>query len=92
MESRLAKKIESRVETVMTIFQLLLYSCVSTHYTDGNPLTKTCDWRPDAFFAQEDQCKQNGTNELGHLVFSEAAEERRIEYFKCAETDVVGKP
>ena len=45
----------------MTIFQLMLYSCVMTMYPmTGDLLSKTCNWQPRGWYLSEQKCSDDG--------------------------------
>lgn len=71
----------------MTIFQLLLYSCVVTNGHGGELLSKTCDWRPSAFYRSEGKCGVEGSQQHGKPVHEFAvvleASPRTIEGHRC---------
>ena len=67
----------------MIFFQLLVYSCVTANGIDGSLLSKTCDWRRQEFYLKEEACKADGNGLIGHPIFSDTYEDRKIENFKC---------
>lgn len=70
----------------MTIFQLLLYSCVVTNGMDGLLLSKTCEWRASAFYRSEGKCGVEGAQQHGRTVHEFAfnpAASRKVETHKC---------
>jgi hypothetical protein len=66
----------------MMIFQLFIFSCVTAFALNGD-WTKSCRSSPDAMFQSEDGCMQAGEKWLGRPLFSDVAEDRKVEEFKC---------
>jgi hypothetical protein len=71
----------------MTIFQLMLYSCVVNNGIGGELLSKTCDWRPSALYRVEGKCDVEGSQQHGKPIheFSVSinSTKRTIEMHKC---------
>ena len=53
----------------MTIFQLLVYSCVAANGLDGSLLSMTCRWDARQLFASEAGCSAFGASEMGKPIF-----------------------
>lgn len=67
----------------MTIFQLLLYSCVVTNGIGGELLSKTCEWRPAGFYLIEGKCGVESSQQHGKPMFEFVASNRTVEGHKC---------
>lgn len=71
----------------MTIFQLMLYSCVVTNGLGGEMLSKTCDWRAAGLYRLEGKCGVEGSQEHGKPIheFSRVINStvRKVEMHKC---------
>ena len=68
----------------MTIFQLALYSCV-TSYSMGGDMNMTCNWRPDNFYTTAAVCESDGKAQIGKPVFSDIAEDRKVSDYRCGQ-------
>lgn len=68
----------------MTIFQLLVYSCVAFNGLDGNLLSKTCRWDVRDLYSSELTCNSDGASWTGRPIFSDVAEDRKVERHKCS--------
>lgn len=68
----------------MTIFGLLLYSCVSSNGIDGELLSRTCRWDNQyPHYSTYEKCAAAGLKAIGTPVFSDTAEDRHVEKHKC---------
>ena len=67
----------------MTVFQLFVYSCVTLNGWDGELISKMCRWDARDLHQTETKCAVAGANELGHPVYSDIAEDRRVEKMRC---------
>ena len=69
----------------MTIFQLIVYSCVTANGLDGELLAKTCRWDTRDLYAKTDRCEEAGAAilMLQFEVLSGLYEDRRVEKHKC---------
>lgn len=70
----------------VTIFQLLLYSCVVSNGMDGLLMSKTCDWRPAGFYRVEGKCGVEGSQQHGKPVREFVVimgSPRKVEGHKC---------
>jgi hypothetical protein len=75
----------------MTIFQLALYSCVTTHSMVGD-MSMTCNWRPSNLYTTVEVCESDGKTQIGKPVFSDIAEDRKISDYRCGKIFVYEKP
>lgn len=73
----------------MTVFSLLVYSCVTINAPlSGELLQKTCNWsQRGGLFATRDGCLQ-ASPPLGSPIFSDVADGRVVEAIKCSEQPV----
>jgi len=70
----------------MTIFNLLVYSCVTLTDFSGDLISKTCNWRPASNsmpYARKEVCEAQGQLLIGTPIFSDVYEDRRVDKFKC---------
>lgn len=73
----------------MTIFQLMVYSCVTTNGLDGELLSKVCRWDAGAFYVSREKCEAEGRKRTGEPILSFIHEDRRIEHFKVQPITVI---
>ncbi len=67
----------------MTIFQLLVYSCVTANGLDGELLAKTCRWDTRDLYSTTDKCEEAGAANFMSQLGADLYEERRVERHKC---------
>lgn len=71
----------------MTIFQLLIYSCLATHGLDGELLSQTCRWDARDLYRERDKCERDGSAEIGRPIHEFnvvlGAGPRKAERHKC---------
>jgi hypothetical protein len=67
----------------MNIFHLLVYSCISSLGMDGELMEKTCQWDSRDVYTTSVKCEEAGAKVLMTQIFSDVAEDRRIEKHKC---------
>ena len=67
----------------MTIFQLLVYSCVSVNGLDGELMTKMCRWDQGKLYKTEAHCDEAGAARFMERMFSDVADDRHVEKHKC---------
>jgi hypothetical protein len=67
----------------MTIFHLLVYSCISVNGLDGELLAKTCRWDDRDLYVTSARCEEAGAKTLMSQIFSDVYEDRRVERHKC---------
>ena len=74
----------------MTVFSLLIYSCVTFNAPlSGELLQKTCSWgQRGALYASRDACLR-ASPALGSPIFSDVADGRKVEDIKCSEQGVI---
>ena len=67
----------------MTIFQLLVYSCVTANGLDGELLAKTCRWQVGSLYVAAAKCEEAGAARFMERMFSDIYEDLRVEKHKC---------
>jgi hypothetical protein len=69
----------------VTVFQLLIYSCVTiTAPISGDLVQKSCAWQPQGgLWAMQDQCEASAPK-IGSSIFSDVADGRVVERTRCA--------
>lgn len=67
----------------MTIFHLLVYSCVTANGLDGELIAKTCRWDSRSLYTTTDRCEEAGARTLMSQIFGDVYEDRRVERHKC---------
>jgi hypothetical protein len=67
----------------MTIFQLAIYSCVRFGNPFTDDMTTSCHWTPNGLFMTEEKCKAVAP-QLGTPIFSDVADDRKVEDTRCA--------
>jgi hypothetical protein len=72
----------------MTIFQLLVYSCVVANSFDGDLMSKTCRWDLRGFYVAAYRCNEKGASLIGSPIFSDVYEDRKVDKFKCSPVSV----
>jgi hypothetical protein len=74
----------------MTVFQLLVYSCVTINAPiSGELLQKSCNWSPRGLlFASEEACRK-AAPAVGSDVFSDVADGRKVEKTNCVSQSVL---
>lgn len=74
----------------MTVFSLLVYSCVTiTAPLSGELMQKTCNWSPrGGLYATHEACLR-ASPALGSPIFSDVADGRTVENIRCAEQTVI---
>ncbi len=67
----------------LNIYILLIYSCVSATGLDGS-FTKSCNWAGGGErFLHNGTCVAAGDGKIGTRVFSDIADNRTVEKFRC---------
>lgn len=72
----------------MTVFQLLIYSCVSLNGLDGELVSKMCRWDAREMFQTEASCGVAGTVEMGKPIWGDIYEDRTAAKFKCSPVSI----
>lgn len=71
----------------MTIFQLLVYSCVSVNGLDGELMTKICRWDSRDLYVTTARCEEAGAKAFMSQIFSFehiiGESHRHVEKHKC---------
>jgi len=74
----------------MTVFSLLVYSCVTINsWPGGDLMSKTCKWSQEgALYASHEACLR-ASPALGEPIFSDVADGRKVEAIKCDAQNVI---
>lgn len=73
----------------MAVFEMLTYSCVIVNGFAGELMSKTCRWDGGVYYVQQSKCAEKGAALIGNPVFSDMAENRKIENFRCSPISVI---
>jgi len=80
----------------MTIYQLMVYSCLAVIDLHGDLVTKTCTWQPRQMFAQQVRCDEAGRASIGERIFRDSiqmgADPEKVERARCVPLSVVSDP
>ena len=68
---------------VMTIFQLLVWSCVRATSFGGDVVSMQCDWSPWGLHVSEDTCKNRAAASIGVPIHSFIMNGRTVDEAKC---------
>jgi hypothetical protein len=70
----------------MIVFQLILFSCITTKdpLDLSLVLSKICRWDPKDQYINERICNEAGAGLLMSQVFSDVYEDRRVEGHRCS--------
>jgi hypothetical protein len=71
----------------MTIYQLFIFSCVTTFALNGD-YTKSCSWSMRDLFVVQEACAAEGAGQIGKPILSFIVEDRKIEDWRCSEVHV----
>jgi hypothetical protein len=80
----------------MTIFQLLVYSCITANGLDGELIAKTCRWDARALYVTTERCEEAGAKAFMSEIFGDSMnidnlgrpQIRRVEKHKCEKVTV----
>lgn len=67
----------------MTVFQLLIHSCLITNFSDGSLMSAECKWDNIGLLKFEQSCKTDGIRKIGSKI-----EDRTADQFKCLKLGV----
>lgn len=74
---------------MMKIFQLMVYSCVSTSSLDGDLMSMICRWDQQGYYATKELAERDGDKSIGMKIHSFIGEDRKIQKFKVQEISVI---
>jgi len=83
--------IYGRLGANMTIFQLMVYSCVQYNIVPLMPYsdyTISCRWQPWGFHQSKESCEREAASQLGKPIFSDVADGRKVEKAQCADINI----
>lgn len=68
------------------IFELIVYSCLTTTDLSGDVVSKTCRWSSRGLYASEQRCNDTGRSEIGEKLvpFAFTPDPSLIEKFRCS--------
>ena len=66
----------------MTVWTLLVYSCVTLTSLQGDLTSKTCSWNGGALYRTEGACGA-AAPKIGTPIFSDVADGRKVEKTRC---------
>jgi hypothetical protein len=67
----------------MAVFVLAFYSCVTFNDFGGDLASKTCHWSGGTMYSTTEKCNNAGMAAIGNPIFSDIAEDRKVEKYSC---------